>query len=204
MAPNFERAQAYALDRLSRELSPQLCYHSIGHTRDDVLPACREFAERAGITGEPLMLLETAALYHDIGFVVQREDHEAVGIAVAEQVLPEFGYSAGQVGTIGELILATKLPQTPTSFLAEILTDADLDVLGRPDYWPRNEDLRAEWANYGTHSTDVEWYRGQITFLSEHRYFTPMARAMRGPVKQDNLDQLHVLLPQLMARAASA
>lgn len=200
MAPDFARAQAYALDRLTRELSPLLTYHSLAHTRDDVLPAARRFADLAGITGEPLLLLETAALYHDLGFVQQRDEHEAVSIALAAAALPGFGYTAEQIAVIGDLIHATRLPQSPASLLAEILTDADLDVLGRADYWTRNDDLRAEWAAYGTVSTDLEWYQGQVTFLSTHRYFTPMARSLRAAQKQANLDGLAVILAELQAR----
>ncbi len=198
--PDFARAQTYALDRLARELSPNLFYHSVAHTRADVLPASQRLAALAGITGEPLMLLETAALYHDLGFVVQREDHEAVGISLMTAALPDFGYTATQIEAISEMIQATRLPQSPGSLLAEILTDADLDVLGRADYWTRNDDLRAEWAAYGTVSTDVEWYQGQVTFLTDHRYFTPMARSLRDATKQANLDQLGVLLAELQAR----
>lgn len=37
--PDFEQAVQYALGRLERELSLKLCYHSLEHTRDDVVPA---------------------------------------------------------------------------------------------------------------------------------------------------------------------
>lgn len=202
MAPDFARAQAYALDRLTRELSPLLTYHSLAHTRDEVLPAARRFAELAGLGGEPLLLLETAALYHDLGFVRQRDEHEAVSIALAGEVLPGFGYTPAQIAAIGEMIQATRLPQSPSSLLAEILTDADLDVLGREAYWTRNDDLRAEWAAFGTVSTDLEWYQGQVTFLSTHRYFTPMARSLRVAQKQANLDGLTAIVADLHTRPA--
>ena len=203
MAPDFARAQAYALDRLARELSPLLTYHSLAHTRDDVLPAAQRLAALAGLSGEPLLLLETAAVYHDLGFVIQRDDHEALSTALAAAVLPGFGYQPEQIAVIGDLIQATRLPQSPGSLLAEILTDADLDVLGREDYWTRNDDLRAEWAAFGTVSTDVEWYQGQITFLTTHRYFTPMARSLRDATKQANLDGLAVVLAELTKTAPS-
>lgn len=201
MAPDLARARAYALDRLTRELSPLLTYHSLGHTRDDVLPAAQRLAALAGITGEALLLLETASLYHDLGFVVQREDHESISIAIAEAVLPGLGYTPGQLEVIRDLINATRLPQTPRSFLAEILTDADLDVLGRDDYWSRSDALRAEWAAFGVHSTDTEWYQGQVEFLKGQHYFTPMARALRDAQKQANLAGLAGVLAKLNGTA---
>ena len=38
MSADYERAKQYALGRLAGELSPHLAYHSLRHTRDDVLP----------------------------------------------------------------------------------------------------------------------------------------------------------------------
>ena len=204
MAPDFARAQAYALDRLASELSPLLTYHSLAHTRDDVLPAAQRLAALAGLSGEPLLLLETAALYHDLGFVIQRDEHETHSIALAAGALPSFGYQPDQIAIIGDLIQATRLPQSPVGLLAEIITDADLDVLGREDYWPRNDDLRAEWAAFGTLSTDVDWYEGQVTFLTTHRYFTRMARALRDAQKRANIDGLAVVLADLRARPTPA
>src|SRR5690242_17751567 len=54
--PDFARAHAYALARLERELSPALCYHSVAHTRDDVVVAAERLAALEGVDGEALLL----------------------------------------------------------------------------------------------------------------------------------------------------
>src|SRR5690242_11544862 len=105
---NFERARAYALTRLERELPAALTYHSLAHTRDDVAPATLRLAAVAGVCGEQRMLLHTAAYYHDIGFVMQRVDHEAAGARIAAQQLPRFGYTPPQIEIIHGMIMATK------------------------------------------------------------------------------------------------
>ncbi len=46
---SFEQAQHYARRRLERELSPGLTYHSLEHTRQDVVPAAQVFAAGEGI-----------------------------------------------------------------------------------------------------------------------------------------------------------
>ena len=192
--PDFEQAQHYALDRLERELSPKLVYHSLRHTRDDVLPAAERLAPVEGVAGEELLLLRTAAVYHDIGFVKQRVDHEDVGARIAAEVLPRFGYNPAHIAAIGGMIMATKLPQSSRTLLEKILADADLDVLGRDDFLTRNQDLRAELAAYGTLATDEQWYTNQLKFLEGHRYFTAAARSLRDPQKQKNIAALRVLL----------
>ena len=198
MSADYERAKQYALDRLASELSPWLTYHSLRHTRDDVLPAAIRLAHEAGVADDARLCLATAALYHDIGFLYTYEEHEAQGIGVARAVLPGFDYSAEQLATIVELIAATKMPQRPTSPLAELLCDADLDVLGREDFWPINRQLLDETQHYqGRCIDEAEWLEGQTRFLAEHHFFSPAARRLRDSGKQRNLAQMQYALAAL-------
>jgi uncharacterized protein len=191
------QAIAYALARLERELPQELVYHSLAHTRDEVVPIVARLAQQEGIFDEEaLLLLHTAACYHDIGFVEQVHDHEAAGVRIARAMLPGFGYRPAQVDTIEGLIMATKLPQSPRTLLERILADADLDSLGRLDFLQRSLDLRTELIALGASISLSEWYQRQIQFLSAHRYFTPSARAMRNRGKQHNMALLHSLLAQ--------
>ncbi len=184
--PDFDRARQYALNRLTHELSPQLVYHSLWHTQDDVVPAAERLAALAGVEAMDKLLLSTAAWYHDVGFVVQRVNHEDVGMQIVSDVLPKFGYTPEQIDRIRGMIAATKLPQSPRTLLEEILADADLDALGREDFLPRSQVLRAELAEFGATSTDKEWLQVQLDFQQGHRYFTQAARTLRGPQKEKN------------------
>lgn len=192
--PDFASARAYALARLEHELSPVLCYHSVTHTRDDVVVAVERLAGQEGVTGEALLLLLTAAYFHDLGFVEQREQHEAIGARMAVEALPRFGYQPDQIALIKGMILATHLPQAPHTTLECILADADLDVCGRDDFLELNRCLRAELAAEGSSASDREWYSGQIRFLRSHRYWTAAARATRDQVKRANISALERLL----------
>jgi len=192
--PDFERAKQYALTRLANELSPNLLYHSLWHTRDDVLPAAERLAALEGVTGEDLLLLRTAACFHDIGCIVQRPDHEAIGARMAAEALPAFGYTPERLRVIEGLIMATKLPQTPHTRLEEIMADADLDALGREDFFTRNAALRAEWLAQGQPMTDEAWHSNQLNFLWGHHYFTFAARQLRDAQKQKNMAALIELL----------
>ena len=202
--PDFAAASAYALERLERELAPDLSYHSLAHTRDDVLPAAECLAHRAGIAGEHMLLLRTAACYHDIGFVIQRSDHERASICIASAVLPQFGYSPTQLAIISGMIRATHLPQTPQTFLEQIMADADLDSLGRTDFFQRSLDLRNELAASGSTFSLSAWYQRQLQFLGQHRYFTPMAYHCREIGKQCNIIGLRLLLVMMREALRSA
>jgi uncharacterized protein len=195
--PDFEGAKQYAFRRLQNELAPDLYYHSLAHTWDDVLPAAIKLAALSGIKGEEKRLLEVAAAFHDIGFVVQRDEHERVSSEIAAQVLPDFGFSPAQIDSIVGMIMATRLPQTPHNLLEEILADADLDVLGRTeDFFERNHCLRSELAAYGEPITLQQWYQRQLSFLQTHRYLTQAARLIRDPGKQQNIAELKKCLTE--------
>lgn len=192
--PDIGGAMAYALDRLDRELAPELCYHSISHTRDDVVPAADRLAAAEGLDGEELLLLRTAAYFHDIGFVERREDHEVRGSRIAAEALPRFGYNSAQIVAIVGMIMATRLPQSPQTLAQRILADADLDVLGRADFLPINQGLRLEMAHAGMPASDAEWYRVQLHFLRGHHYWTAAARTLRDEQKERNIALLAQLL----------
>ncbi len=143
-----------------------------------------------GIGGEEQVLILTGAYYHDIGFTIQQKDHELVGAQYIYKVLPQFGYSPQQIKVVEGIILATRIPQRPLNQLEEIVADADLDSLGRVDWWNRNLALRTEMSLLGMNFTDQEWCERQRNFLVKHHYFTASARRLRDEQKQNNIQLL--------------
>ena len=198
--PDFEKAREYVLERLEHELHPRLHYHSLGHTRDDVVPATELLASKQGVTGMDYVLLLTGAYFHDIGYIEKMEDHENISARIASESLPGFGYSPEQVEIIRKIIMVTKLPQSPHTLLEEIMADADLDVLGRDDFLKRSQDLRAELAALGVSSSDESWYHSQLEFIQAHNYFTPAAHQLRDETKRKNIAALVSLLRQSQAK----
>lgn len=191
---DFNHAREFALERLKRDLPVHLTYHDAWHTCEDVVPAVERLANLEGATDDDTRLILTAAYFHDLGFIVQYAGYEEISARMAEQVLPRMGYDSIQVQAVAEMILATRVPQFPQSWMAEILADADLDNLGREDFFPRTQSLRTELAAQGKNFTDLEWYQREIKFLREHRYFTGAARSLRDAQKQKNIEALLSLL----------
>lgn len=192
--PDFEGAREYALQRLESELPGEVHYHSIFHTRDEVAPAAEEIARLVGVAEEDLLLLRTAAYFHDLGYVEQDAENESIAARIAYEVLPGFGYSPEQVQVVVGLIMATRLPQAPQSLLEKIIDDADLYILGREDFLDRSRDLKAELAALGEPITDEEWYQSQLNFLLAHDYHTEAARKLLEGGKRKNIAALTDLL----------
>ena len=189
-AIKFEDARQYALQRLERELSPNLLYHGIMHTRDDVVPAVEALAGQERVREDLRSLLVTAAWFHDLGFIESVSNHESISARLAAEALPGFGFTAEEVEIIKGIILATVLPQNPKTHLEQIMADADLDVLGRDDFMHYNSNLRNELALLGQQFSDFDWYASQLQFLKSHTYFTASARALRDAGQLNNIREL--------------
>lgn len=76
-----------------------------------------------------LQLLLTAASYHDAGSLRVIKHHETDSCKIANEILPSFGYSNDDIKSINSMIMVTKIPQSPSNLLQEILADADFDYL---------------------------------------------------------------------------
>jgi len=194
---NYRHAEKYILKRLAGDLPDGLHYHGIHHTKD-VCEAVERLAIWEGVKGEELYLLKTASLYHDAGFINSYESNEPIGAKLAKEMLPEFGYTTKQIEQVIELIESTKIPQQPKNHLEEIMCDADLDYLGRTDFYPIAETLRKELIEFGKISDDEkQWVQMNISFLSQHSYFTGSAKQRRGVEKEKRIDELKSKLDQL-------
>ena len=185
----FQKAKSYINGRLRKELPKHLSYHSVAHVKD-VYNAAERLAKAEGVKGEDLKLLLTAVMFHDCGFMVQSKEHESIGCDIARESLPRFDYTETQIARICGMIMATRIPQTPHNLLEEIIADADLDYLGRDDFWDIGNKLFAELQMYGIIRTEDEWNRLQIKFLEQHHYFTATAIDTRRKKKDDYVAML--------------
>ena len=142
------------------------------------------------MSADEILLIKTAALFHDKGFIQSDDDHEEKGIHVARTVLPEFGYSGEEIEQIAGMIRATAIPQNPETAAEKILADADLEYLGTDDFLKIGDTLFEEFKFRKPGLTRDEWNQIQISFMKAHKYHTAYCRQYRAPKKQLNLELL--------------
>jgi len=183
----FEKVKDFILTKLRDELPANLTYHSLEHIKD-VYNAAELLGKLEGVTGEDLTLLLTAVLFHDSGFLVQQRDHELNSCKLAENYLPNYGYTSSQIEKICGMIMATSIPQSPKNNLEKIICDADLDYLGRDDFFTIGNKLYDELCMYGILSSENEWNKLQVRFLENHQYFTQSAITLRQAKKDEHLN----------------
>ena len=179
---DFKGAKKYIIDRLENELKPNLYYHGIHHTMD-VYEVSIKIAELEGLNQEEKMIINTAALYHDSGFIHQYEHNEEIAVKILQEILPSYGYSDKLIKVIGDIILTTRVRARPVSLLQKIMSDADYDYLGRSDVAKIAESLYKELGEYEYNISRDQWNDLQLKFLKKHEYHTPSSIELRRPKK---------------------
>ncbi|MCX6243892.1 MAG: HD domain-containing protein [Bacteroidetes bacterium] len=195
---DFAGARDYILDRLRKELSPTLTYHTVDHTLDMHRAVVRLMDMEQFTDEHERTLIETAAVFHDAGMLHSYKDHEIQSVKIAKKVLPAFRYTEKDIDEISKLILVTKLPQNPNTLPEKILCDADLDSLGRVDFFQESFELQLEWKLNNIRQTTLEeWLRFEVCFFSDHEYFTHSGRELRREQKKKNLAEITDILERL-------
>lgn len=185
----YEKVYTFLSGKLEQELPSWLTYHNADHTKN-VIAAAEHMAIAENISAEALVLLKTAALFHDAGFLENHIKHEEISCKLARKYLPDYDYSPDQIELICSMIMATRLPQTPKEELGKYLCDADLFYLGTDKYDEYADKLFAEFRKTGFVKTKAEWEIKQADFLSTHSYFTETAKREREPQKQGVLQKI--------------
>lgn len=182
----FKQIKQGVLHQLAH-LQPTLTYHSPEHTLD-VLEQCERIAAAEGLTDpRRVFLLKVAALYHDIGFLHRYTEHEEESCRIFLADATQHTFSDEEKNDVLHMIMATRLPQQPTTLAEQIICDADLDYLGRTDFLTIGDRLRREFISHGIVADDDGWQDLQLRFLNTHHYHTASSKTLREPIKQMHL-----------------
>jgi uncharacterized protein len=187
----FQKLKELITGKLKNELPRHLSYHNINHTVD-VMQAAASIADKEGIDANDKRLLVTAALFHDTGFLIGREGHEAASCNIAREYLPLYGYHPAEIEVICNMIMATRIPQSPHNRLEEIICDADLDYLGRDDFFILSGRLFLELQAEGIVKDEEEWNKRQADFIGEHNYFTETSIKLRQPKREQYMELIKI------------
>lgn len=190
----FNDLEGKVLEFLKEKLPKHLYYHDYTHTID-VVNQAELIGYGEGVTDEQILILKTAALFHDTGHTIESKGHEAHSCTIAREWLTDYKYSESQIEQICEVIMATQMPPKPKTLLQNIICDSDLDYLGRSDFIPTSNKLFKELEACGMEMTIDEWNKLQIQFLSGHQFFTETSQRLREVNKQNQIERIQQLLP---------
>jgi predicted metal-dependent HD superfamily phosphohydrolase len=186
----LNKVEYYATDSFSHTDLEKLPYHNLKHTQS-VASYSMQLAHHYQLNERDLFVVVASAWLHDLGYAIDRANHEAEGAESGGIFLSNLGVVAADVESVKGCIMATRLPQNPHNLLEEIVCDADLWHLGTPNFGELSRMVRKEKEEVYHKKIDKrEWRNETINFFESHKYHTDYARMFLENQKQKNLNKL--------------
>lgn len=187
----LEEVKQYVIHFITGHANPDIVYHDLQHT-EEVVKAASLLGSHYHLNDHDFFVVLAAAWFHDAGyFNGPATEHEQRSAQLAADFLQQKGVNETTIQSISACILATRIPQTPTTLLEQIVCDADLSHLGSDNFGKRNKLLRKEAEIRESRSiTGEEWRSGSIRFLEKHTYHTDFAHSLFDNTKAQNLAKL--------------
>lgn len=186
LVPNYLLMTKDILKLIIENLPKNIYYHTEKHALN-IMNAVEFLGFGEEIYNEDILLLKTAALFHDVGFIERYEDNEEIGARFAKELMPNYGFNQEQIDKVERLIIATKMSHKPQGILEQIMKDADLDYLGRNDFDVISTKLMREFVENKVVSSEQEFKKRQVEFLKSHEFLTDTARSWRVDKKEENI-----------------
>jgi predicted metal-dependent HD superfamily phosphohydrolase len=192
--PRLKIVDRYIRELFKDELPGVIKYHDADHTlhpTKGVVATANRIALSESISEHDRELLIAAAYFHDTGYIREYDKNEPIAARMAGRILKLIGYRPEEIKKIQQMILSTDLTHKPQSHVEKILCDADLDHLGREDFFKLDQKLRDGRHARGIDvSDDAKWFKGTLAILENHTYYTDSQKKLREEKKQKNLEQL--------------
>jgi len=168
----LQDAQFFARNYLNTKLDKAFVFHNLGHTLE-VVEACETMATKSNLNDRDRLVLLLAAWFHDTGYSSGAAQHEENSEKVATTFLKSKGADPQLIRDVNACIMATKVPQSPTNIIEQIICDADLFHLGSETFVEKTKLLRQEINKLQDKEVDKkEWRQMNVEFLQRHRVFT--------------------------------
>ena len=192
--PRLKMVDQYIRALFKDELPSGIKFHDANHTLHPargVVSVANRIAMAEKISEHDRELLIAAAYFHDTGYIREYAKNEPIAARMAGRILQLIGYKPEEIQKVQKMILATDLAREPKTHIEKILCDADLDNLGREDFFKLDSKLREGRHIRGLDvSDDVKWYKGTFEVMKNHRYYTESQIKLREKEKQKNMKKL--------------
>jgi predicted metal-dependent HD superfamily phosphohydrolase len=192
--PRLKVVDQYIRELFKDELPDGIKFHDADHTLHPtrgVVSVANRIAISENVSENERELIIAAAYFHDTGYIREYDKNEPIAARTAGRILKIIGYNPDEIEKVQKMILSTDLDREPTTLIEKILCDADLDNLGRDDFFKLDGKLREGRRIRGLDvSDDAKWYRGTLSVMKNHRYYTESQKKVREKGKRKNIEKL--------------
>ncbi|MGY4537357.1 putative metal-dependent HD superfamily phosphohydrolase [Mucilaginibacter sp. UYNi724] len=186
----LHQIREYALSYYKAHGDDKLYYHDKGHT-EGMVAAAMQIGNHYQLNDRDFFIVQATAWFHDLGYMVDMEHHEAQSAVLAENFLQKQNVPGADIADVKGCIMATKMPQQPNTLLDKIICDADLFHLGSDDFAKNDKRLLKEVR--ALHNPDLskkDWRIKSLKFLEGHHYHTDYAQVLLNDGKDANIKKL--------------
>ena len=182
--------EQYVIQYFNSHQNKNFVYHNIDHTLE-VVQSTIQIANHYQLNDADFFIVFTGAWFHDTGYFIDPKHHEENSAALADEFLKGLAIDSEIRDQVKAVILATKIPQLPTTLLEKILCDGDLYHLGINQFKKKSKLMQKENALINEKKlTKNEWKKKDIQFLENQNFHTDYCRLLLNDQKMKNLDQI--------------
>lgn len=166
-------------------------YHQYEHTLD-VYERATYLGKKEGLSDEEIEFLWLAALFHDTGFIVRYDKNEPIGGKIAKNFLKTMLYPEEKIEIIERIILATDPDyKNPQNIYEAIIKDADLDNLGREDFYEKWGKVKSEIETIKRIKIkDPDWHHAILDLLYKNKFYTKTQKKEREEQREKNIKEM--------------
>jgi len=185
----LDAAHSYVASYFKEHCSQDFLYHNYQHTAS-VVAAAAELCTHYQLSDQKVFIVKIAALFHDLGYLDDSNNHEAASMSLATKFLSQHQADPAVTEQVIACIEATKMPQKPQNLLQQIVCDADLSHFSTDSFADKSKQLRKETQTRCGFAISKEAWRHQtINLLQRHQFHTSYAREHWNLKKMENLEE---------------
>lgn len=186
----LDQLHAYVTSLFHTHKDERFIYHNLYHT-EQVVENTVKIANHYQLEDQDFFIVAAASWFHDMGYLFDCSQHEAKGERIAVAFLEEKGVDKEVIDQISGCIMATKMPQKPSSLLEQIVCDADLFHLGSDSFKEKNKLMRKEVEAFCNKDIDKNaWRIKTIALFKAHHYHTDYCKDLLNHKKAQNLAEM--------------
>ncbi|MDB5232846.1 MAG: metal-dependent phosphohydrolase sub domain protein [Chitinophagaceae bacterium] len=196
----YKQVEQYVTDLFEKQRDPRLVYHNLDHTKQ-VVSRANEIAAHYNVTEDDMLVLYTAAWFHDTGYLFSvRDGHERKSADLMRAFMTEQLHDESLVKQIEDCIMATLRKEPPVGLPEQIICDADTYHLGTKEFKEMNKRVRKEQEMFAGYVDRGEWAKEAMLFLKQHHYYTSYCKDLLSDKKQKNIEWLQAKVDEFNDR----
>lgn len=182
----IDEAKLFVIDFFEKNKSEKLSFHAIDHTMS-VVGQAELIGIHEKLNETELQAVIIASWFHDVGYLVQLNNHEEASISIVRSFFETHPASPEIIELVVCCIEATKRQTEPASLVEKVILDADVSHLGFENFISLSKKLKKEFSLCQEREiAALEYWSDTFRFMNSHVFYTSYGQQVYSPVKEQN------------------